>query len=198
MEVKKLSNFDFDKVLEKYDNNPANILSKYSYESGDDIFEKINESSSDLEELKGIINCIVLWKLNRLVYIEDDVLLSLKNIQKIKSPKEVIDYHKEEVKRLLIDLLESKGVRLAMASTFLHFFNPEVFPIIDQRAYRVIFLEDYKPSFNVEKNAEVYMEYLEKCIKYYDEKLIGSLVQFCDIDKYLYQLDILASNRVKM
>lgn len=84
-----------------------------------------------------------------------------------------------------------------MASTFLHFFNPNVFSIFDQRAYRVIYLNDYQASTIARINADLYMEYLEKCERYYNIRLSDSGIPFSEIDKYLYQLDIKAGNKAK-
>ena len=191
-----MTNYDFDNVLKKYNNDPREVLARYSYESGKYIFDRINDSNCDSSELSDIVNSIVLWKINRSVNLSEKLLLELKSIQNINSPLIALNEKRNDIRNLIIQLVKSKGVRLAMASTFLHFFNPNVFPIIDQRAYRVVFKEDYKASTVASVNADVYLSYLEKCVEYYNEKLKG-IISFSDIDKFLYQLDILAKNRIR-
>lgn len=193
-----MSNFDFDEILRRHNNDPTQILSKYNYNDGSDIFYKINSlNPGDINGLNAIIDKIVLWKLNRMVYIDDATIIQLYSLKEIKNADDALNLYRDEVYQVLVSLLNSKGVRLAMASTFLHFFNKNSFPIFDQRAYRVIYKRDYKASTVSETNAELYLDYLKKCIDYYNDNLNG-LIQFSELDKYLYQIDIEAGNRVKM
>lgn len=193
-----MSIFDFDKVLESFNNDPAKVLSKYKYQKVDSIVERIESvSDDDSLELNDIINAVALWKLNRTVHVSDETLTKLNSIKGIKSPNDAITSTREALEDLLTSLLESKGIRLAMASTFMHFFNQAVFPIFDQRAYRVIYKKDYVARFSTKYNVDLYVDYLQKCIEYYNQNLVGS-IPFSEIDKYLYQIDIEAGNDVKM
>ncbi len=75
-----------------------------------------------------------------------------------------------------------------MASTILHFYNPETFPIIDQRAYRELY-EKEAPRFTEKNSCDIYVKYIKDCYKYWEDncKCVG--IEFSDIDKILYQLD---------
>ena len=194
-----MSNLNYDEILKTYNNDPTLVLKQYKYENGDFIYARLDSlKNANVSELNDILNTIILWKINRTVHVSDDTLTELYQVRTIDTPTDILNgQHKESVKTLLIKLLKSKGVRLAMASTFLHFFNPAVFPIFDQRAYRVIYLQDYQASTNQVDNADLYLDYIEKCVNYYRTNLSGSGISFSDIDKYLYQLDIEAGNKVK-
>lgn len=194
-----MSNLDFESVLRtKFNGDPNRILENFKYNDGNAIRGRIKAADRESTgELYDIINEIVLWKINRIVCLPEDALTGLYDIKKIRSPEEARVEKREEVENLLRKLINAKGVRLAMASAFLHFFNPNVFPIFDQRAYRVIFKEDYKASLKVEKNVQLYLEYLKKCIEYHRDKLERHGIPFSQVDRYLYQLDIEAGNGVK-
>jgi len=193
-----MTNYDFDKIIKYNNNNPSRILANYRYDSGQSIFTEIqNANGGDTDGLINTINKIVLWKINRSVSIDDQTLLNLLAVRTFGSATEALKNHQEEIRKLLTSLLKSKGVRLAVASTFLHFFNKSAFPIFDQRSYRVIYLKDYKASTILKANVDLYLEYLEKCISYYNT-IIKNAFPFSEIDKYLYQLDIEAGNTVKM
>ncbi len=194
-----MSKYDFEDFLKrKFNDNPQAVLTRYKYNSVDEIMERIDSNSDgDIDELRDIINEIVLWKLNRMVFVENSTLLELKDISIIETPEDVIRKDKDKVKSLLTHLLESKGVRLPMASTFMHFFNPTVFPIIDQRAYRVIYKKDYKDPYSIKEKVNTYIDYLQECLNYYNVYLKDK-IPFSEIDKYLYQLDKEIGNGVKM
>ena len=195
-----MSNYNFDDLVnEKFCGNPKKVLDKYKYNSVDSILKRIdNSEDNDIDELENIVNEIVLWKLNRMVFIDDDVLKELKMISNINSPSDAIGIDLNRTKRLVRGLIKSKGVKLPMASSLMHFFNPNVFPIFDQRAYRVIYLANYNANNNVENNIDLYVDYLKKCIAYYNKNQLDKFFPFSEIDKYLYQLDKEIGNKVKM
>ena len=193
-----MSNYDFDSFLkEKFNNNPKFVLDNYSYINGDYILEDI-ENINAPKDLDPIINKIVLWKTNRVVEMDDDAQKGLLEIKNIREKEDAIGKDKLLVEKVLKDLLKSKGIKLAMASTLMHFFNPNVFPIFDQRAYRVIYLRDYKESTSIQYNISLYLDYLNECINYYNNNLKRYNINFSDTDKYLYQIDKEIGNKTKI
>ncbi len=184
---------------EKYNGDAKKVLKKYKYNSVDSIRKRVDECDNNSEdELKNIINEIVLWKLNRMVFVDKMTTSKLIELKNIKSAEDAITVDKDKVIMSMTCLLNSKGIRCPMASTIMHFFNPNVFPIFDQRAYRVIYKLDYKTSNNAKENVKMYMDYLEKCIIYYKNNNLDIFFPFSEIDKYLYQLDKEIGNKVKM
>ena len=194
-----MNKYNFEDFLnEKFDGNPQFVIERYKYSSTDKIMARINNATNDdVKEINDIVNEIVLWKLNRIVFLDDSTLHELKLISNVETPESAIGKDVDMVKSLLTHLLESKGLRIPMASTFMHFFNPSVFPIIDQRAYRVIYKKDYKDHYSIDERINTYIDYLKKCIEYYNLHL-KDVIPFSEIDKYLYQLDKEIGNKVKM
>ena len=127
------------------------------------------------------INEIVLWKVNRYSELNDETLNLLNQIS--KEDKEI---KPDLTKELLRKLLDTPGIRLPMASTILRFKNPNIYQIIDQRAYRFLYGKDLKNYFsNIDQQIEYYLEYLAELRIKCDEKKIP----FEIADQVLYQLD---------
>ena len=78
-----------------------------------------------------------------------------------------------------------------MASTILKMFYPNVFPIIDQRAYRELYGKDL-PQLTGKKSTEYWQEeyvgYVKDCYKYYLDNC-SNQIPFSALDKVLYQID---------
>ena len=111
----------------------------------------------------------------------------------IKTPLQVLMDEKTE--RVVEKLLQTKGMLLPMASTVLHFYYPEIFPIIDQRAYRELYAMDYpKTMTKIPMLTELYLKYIKDCWEYQQEKCPE--IAFSQIDKILYQLDKEKGNKV--
>ena len=140
-----------------------------------------------LDKLEGefdqaTINEIVLWKVNRYANIEQEALDLLNELNgKLDKPK---------ARKVLKKLLGAKGIQLPMASTILRFKNPTVFQIIDQRVFRIIYgstlsLPAYQSGKNIEKQIDLYFEYLEK-LRAVSKDL---KIKFEDADRILYNAD---------
>ena len=121
----------------------------------------------------------MLWKVNRYAKVDDS---TLKLLNKIPNQGNV---EEELTKEVLKELLDTKGIRLAMASTILRFKNPTFFQIIDQRVYRFIKGKIFKESTNNEKQVECYLEYLKQLRKVCEQKGID----FTKSDRILYEMD---------
>jgi hypothetical protein len=141
------------------------------------------------------INEIVLWKVNRYVITQGKDWLSLLN--DFKHDKEV---DKEKLTEFLNVVLgdDVRGVRLAMASTFLRFRNPAVYQIIDERMFRVVirFGEGKKNLTDVrtiQEQIDLYITYLETLREVCNSKKIVFRLS----DRILYQFDILKNGDFK-
>lgn len=190
------------------------VLKEYNYadpQQVSDAVEKLRDTNS-LEALY----MIVLWKTNRLIPADrlKEIQQKIRNLS-IKSIKSIKDQN--EVRGLLSYMLETPGIRLPMASAILHFYYPDVFPIIDQRAYRAAYLEDsffdqefdqeryekavketYPCNISDKKAPDEYFQYIERCNKII-EKLQGKEqgISMKTIDQLLYAMDKAAGMRVK-
>lgn len=79
----------------------------------------------------------------------------------------------KESEKVLRDLISINGIGLPMASTILRFRNPDVFPIIDKRAYRVLMDKErlsIYTSTNIDRQVEIYFEYIERVHKFSKDK----------------------------
>ena len=130
---------------------------------------------------QSIINQIVLWKVNRYSQFNESTLLLLNQVD-----KHDLVLNADLTEKILRNLLSTKGVQLAMASTILRFKNPNIYQIIDQRVYRFIYgkiMPKYFSSIGIQ--IELYLEYLEKLREVCHYKKIDFLLA----DRILYDLD---------
>jgi hypothetical protein len=142
-----------------------------------------NTSANNLDQ--EWVNEIVLWKLNRYVRMQDDILALLNDPRLLLNEMDV-----SFTRTLLHALLDTPGVRLPMASTFLRFRNPRIYQILDQRAYRFATGKTYFSTYSDsdkgrDKQIDLYLEYLSKL----KEICLEKKWDFEKIDEILYQLD---------
>ncbi|WP_115947096.1 hypothetical protein [Ectopseudomonas oleovorans] len=172
--------------------NPRDLLKEYKYQP--ELTKKLD--GLDLTQLnEQTLLEIVLWKLNRYPQLDSSLLDELKALGPLKAK------HHREAKNVLGKLLLSPGVRLPMASTILRFVNPDVFQIIDDRAFRMLRpgRKNYpdKPvgetslAAYVEISSTIYFDYLDAMHEVASDRL-----PFRDADRILYQLDIKRGNKI--
>lgn len=133
---------------------------------------------SDVDILK-----ITLWKVARYPHVPLETLSLFNELRGIKDINRTNDRKKaEEVLKLL---LQCKGVRLPMASTYLRFRNPNVFQIIDRHVWYQVYGDEYVESNKVDEQITKYFKYLEdlriRCNK--------DGIKFFDADRYYYLKD---------
>ena len=151
------------------------LIFKYQVE----LTKKLDNINSDFNQ--EILNEIILWKVNRYAKFNEETINLLNKINRNdENPNQNLTGD------ILLNLLNQKGVRLAMASTILRFKNPKVYQIIDQRVYRFIYGKELEYSeTNLNLQIVIYIDYLEKlkevCEKYQ--------IKFEDADRILYKMD---------
>ena len=163
------------------------ILSRFVYDDETEIMDRISKvDKADYRENKDIINESVLWKMNRKPQIAEKLIDAIYSLDVVKTPLEAA---KSELTTQVLELLLlSKGMQLPMASTVLHFYFPSIYPIIDQRAYRELYGEEYpKYITKVETLVKMYMKYISDCYQYQQKQCPE--IPFAKIDKVLYQMD---------
>jgi hypothetical protein len=179
--MKTIDDFDPKKIDE--------LRKKYTYGDTNDGFNLTsyldNKSNSNFDQ--EIINEIVLWKVNR--YLSTEKADWLKDFNELKNIDNV-EEHKEKIKAVLQKMLLTRMVQLPMASTLLRFRNPEIFQIIDERTFRLIFANDDAArrkynSTKADKKIDLYFEYLKQL----REKCKSKNIPFSESDRLLYQFD---------
>ncbi|WP_372757689.1 hypothetical protein [Mariniflexile sp.] len=155
--------------------------------------EKLDSSNKEFDQ--NILNEIVLWKVNRYADFDKEIL---RLINSIDTNQDVLS--REITRKVLSKLLKIKGVQIAMASTIMRFRNPNVYQIIDQRVYRVIYkdktlnLNTTRTEKNIEYQIELYLQYLED-LRNTCEKLN---IPFSESDRILYKADKRINKDIKL
>lgn len=126
--------------------------------------------------------------------VDDEVIDMIYSLANIDTPQNAL---KDERTKIVVKrLLRSKGMKLPMASTVLHFYYPQVFPIIDQRAYRELYGTEYPQNINKKDvMVDVYLSYIADACRYQKENCPE--IPFEKIDKVLYQIDKEKGYKVK-
>lgn len=129
---------------------------------------------------------IVLWKTNRYPDLSKNIINEINDLRK--------NYSEEKAKKVLLNLLNSKGFDLPMASTVLRFACPNHLQIIDQRVYRFIMPdEDFlKIPHNIDKKIILYFDY----INYLKTTCENFNIPFEKSDRLLYQLDKMENKKI--
>ena len=169
-----LNKDDLKEYTREYNYNPNEKvkLNKLSLEIKDN-----DERHLSIEDLRRI----VLWKLNRIIDIDESLIFKLDKLAKSREQ----NLENPEIREIIEKLLNSRGVQLPMASTILKFLHSDMFPIIDVRAYRVLFGKKKNLGGNYKGKFEIYLKYIEKIREI--SKKTG--IPFNEIDEGLYQLD---------
>ena len=138
---------------------------------------------------------ITLWKIDRYPQISQEILDELNKLHKSDN------FDEQATRNILGAMLRAHGISLAMASTYLRFTNPKVFPIIDTRALRAAF--DYKVVAEKEKillsyrnsdsiysrQIDLYIDYVAKLNEIAKNGYHGLFIKFEDLDRFLYEID---------
>lgn len=161
------------------------LMLKYKYQPK--LTEKLDNLTSDFDQ--ELINEIVLWKTNRYAQVCPETLKLINEID-----RESTTINLNQTRTILKDLLKTHGIRLPMASTILRFRNPNIYQIIDQRVYRVIYGEELKPKTNISDSIEQYLKYLE-CLRMTAEQY---KIPYHDSDRILYVYDKEVNNSTKI
>ena len=164
------------------------LLEEYNYlpELTAKIEARLDALTDDEAPSRSMLYEIVLWKLSRFVWFDDAVLPQLRAARSIRPGEH------RQAEPLLRALLNAKGARLAMASTFLRFVNPETFQIIDERAFRMLLPNEEVPVPNGKTRSK---SYLDDCcdlyFRYLDtlHQISSDALPFSQTDRVLYQLD---------
>jgi len=157
----KNDKFDFDF---NYNNEETKILQN----------EMKNKQDININDLRRIS----LWKLDRVLNVDE---MTINNLQKIAITKD-IHIDDELVMNTIKELVKSDGIGFPMASSILKFLRPDIFPIIDVRAYRALYGKKISYSqYTIEK----YINYIKDISKIAIEKNID----LTQVDEQLYCFD---------
>lgn len=154
----------------------------------EELTNKLDDCSDDFNQ--EIINEIVLWKVNRYAKLPDE---AFKLLNKISTNETVLTTEQKDIARKLLFILletKTKGIQLPMASTILRFRNKNLFQIIDQRVYRILYgktlnLKSNKTEEVIMNEIDMYFKYLDKLKRECEKREIP----FPESDRILYMAD---------
>ncbi len=127
-----------------------------------------------------------LWKLDRILDIPSETMEQLRML--VATDNLLAD--SELSRQLILALVECTGVGFPMASTFLKFLRPDVFPIIDVRAYRAL---TGKRLYPTSYSLKLYLDYVKRI----QEIARSTNLPLARIDEQLYCFDIHHNGRIK-
>ena len=174
-------------------NGTKEVPFEYLSELTDEL-DKLHTSKKELSETD--IYKITLWKINRYPKIRNTTIL-----KDLNSLRKLNRFEEEATKSILSAMLPQNGIGLAMASTYLRFSNPKIYPIIDTRALRAAFdYEDVNVYENIlsthcggnklyEKQIDLYIDYVNKLIEISKTDYHGLKIDFENLDRFLYDID---------
>jgi hypothetical protein len=167
-----------------FDNDFQIVPEDNEFDYQRNLTEKLDNSTESFDQ--GLINEIVLWKVNRYTNVDND---TLKSLNEIDPNSTILDTEKTKI--ILKALIQEKGIQLPMASTILRFKNKNIYQIIDQRVYRIIYkgkkikLKTHPNEKNLNDQVDLYIQYLQD-LKRVCEKL---KIPFDRSDRILYMAD---------
>ena len=141
------------------------------------------------------LNEIVLWKVNRYAQFDDSLIKMINSINRNDS-----EINEGKTRLVLNELLKTNGVQLAMASTILRFRNPNIYQIIDQRVYRLIYknkilnINTYPSEKNLKFQIELYIKYLNDLKKI----CLNFNIPFSKSDRILFMVDKRINKKEKL
>ncbi len=172
------------RVYNKFESEIDKLDYAFSYndEETKELHKKLNGATTITEN---DLRRISLWKSDRVLSVSDETLEKLQKLSQTES----ITLRDALVKETIELLVLSQGIGFPMASAILKFINPNVFPIIDVRAYRA--LTGKKPYYST-YTYEKYIEYAEE-LHVLAERLKRPLRE---IDEQLYCFDEVKNGKI--
>lgn len=138
------------RTYRKFDreNDELNFEFTYNPDETAALHRQLNRKADiDMNDLRRIS----LWKLDRVMLVSDETLSKLQELASAQNLMVTDDLAHDTIK----GLVGSDGIGYPMASAILKFLRPDVFPIIDVRAYRALTgKKPYYGTYTYEKYCE--------------------------------------------
>ncbi len=173
--------------MKKFDINKDKLNYEFNYNSEET--KKLKELFFKIRQDKTLstnnLRRVALWKIDRVLDIPNELLQKLDELGKTIK----ISIYDEKVKNIINELIICSGIGLPMASVILKFLRPDIFPIIDIRAYRAIF---GKKIYYAQYSVDIYYQYAKE-IYLIRDKLKLPLDK---IDEQLYEFDKVHNGKI--
>lgn len=150
----------------------------HAFDYQQELTAKLDGLDADVDQ--GVLNEIVLWKVNRYPVVDADTLALLNGLPRTGSALD-----EARTTAVVERLNECRGFRLPMISTVLRFVNPHTYQILDQRVYRLLTGETYKEPTRTSEKASLYLTYLRDLRVVCERYGVG----FDQADRVFYNMD---------
>ena len=127
------------------DTDQLNYQFDYNIEEGAALRERFSTANEiGLADL----HRVALWKIDRVIAIIEELLATLNSLREMKD----LEISSAASRDVIDRLTQCEGVYFPMASAILKFVNPNVYPIIDVRAYRAAYGQrPYRHTYTIDQ-----------------------------------------------
>ena len=162
----KIFNVDCDQLKFQFEYNPIET-------------QKLSNAMNKKQDITvDDLRRIALWKLDRVLEVNDETIQNLQTIANSDNIKFNSSFSKETIEMLV----NSDGIGFPMASAILKFIRPDIYPIIDVRAYRALY------GKKISYSQYTLSKYLDYCEKIYEISKYMNL-KINEVDEQLYMFD---------
>jgi hypothetical protein len=140
-----------------------------------------NNTSVTIDHLRRVS----LWKLDRVLDVQEELIERLRDMVSRKN----LSIDDTDFEILINDLICCSGIGMPMASSILKFLRPDIFPIIDVRAYRALYGK--KISYST-YNVSIYKQYVKRVYEIRD--ILN--IPLSDVDQQLYCFDKVNNGKI--
>lgn len=180
-------------MLNKQSRNKKSFI---MFKDTDELNFKFNYNNVETKELNQLLNRnnnvtidnlrrVALWKLDRILSVSHETMSLLNEIAVMTD----LSIENEIVRKLLGQMVSEQGIGFPMASAILKFIRPDVFPIIDVRAWRALtgkkitysqysvdkYISYAKRIYEIAKNKNIPFNQVDEQLYCYDEKFNGRI-----------------------
>lgn len=168
--------------MHKFDANVDSLNYKFDYNPIEtEALRSRSYAALTLDDLRRI----ALWKLDRVVDVPQGLLDKLQAL----ATTNPLTARSKEATEVLNALVACNGVGYPMASAFLKFLRPDVFPIIDVRAYRALHGKRLRTH---QYTTDLYLQYTDELLG-----IANALKRpLAEIDEQLYCYDKEKNGRI--
>lgn len=159
--------------------NPKEDKLNFKFEYNLDETQKLRDKFSARDKITiDDLRRVALWKINRVLDVPEDLLEKLNEL----ALRDDLKYNDDFSRDIINSLVKCRGVGFPMVSSILKFIRPDIYPIIDVRAYRALYGKGITYSGY---NVDIYFDYISKVYEI-REKLD---LELHEVDEQLYMFD---------
>ncbi len=159
--------------------NPKEHKLNFKFEYNLDETQKLRDKFSSRDKITiDDLRRVALWKINRVLDVPEDLLEKLNEL----ALRDDLKYNDDFSRDIINSLVKCRGVGFPMVSSILKFIRPDIYPIIDVRAYRALYGKGITYSGY---NVDIYFDYISKVYEIRENLDL----ELHEVDEQLYMFD---------